>query len=471
MPFNTIEYIAFLLLIVGTSFLLKKNQINYLLILSSSLFIGLYNIEALLFLFLSVCVTYLLNRKIENCNKDKLKKLYYRSGIFINIFFLISLKFIEKKSFGTFNTESILVFIGISFYSLQNIAFLTDSYFKRLKFKTTFLEFSLYAVFFPKILAGPIEFPKEFIPQIQSLNDRKQLLIEGSQRILLGLVKKIVIADRLAELVHYNFDLETSGFGVTNLVVAAIFTFQLYFDFSGYTDIAIGSSKMLGIDLKENFQFPLGSKSITDFWRKWHISLTSWLTNYIFYPLSFRMRKWNKIGVIIAIIITFLISGIWHGFALTFLMYALLHSLYLIIEIITQNQREKFKQLIPNTIHTIISTLITFNLVSLSLIFFRSESLNKAIFILKSIFDYKQFFPPNWERDFFAKLATGGELDILFNFFVTSILLLFMLFLEKKIRTIIQKNNFNWFYFTICILVILMFGVFKSRDQFIYSQF
>jgi D-alanyl-lipoteichoic acid acyltransferase DltB (MBOAT superfamily) len=354
---------------------------------------------------------------------------------------------------------------------LQNIAFLTDSYFKRLKFKTTFLEFSLYAVFFPKILTGPIEFPKEFIPQIQSLNDRKQLLIEGSQRILLGLVKKIVIADRLAELVHYNFDLETSGFGVTNLVVAAIFTFQLYFDFSGYTDIAIGSSKMLGIDLKENFQFPLGSKSITDFWRKWHISLTSWLTNYIFYPLSFRMRKWNKIGVIIAIIITFLISGIWHGFALTFLMYALLHSLYLIIELITQNQREKFKQLIPNTIHTIISTLITFNLVSLSLIFFRSESLNKAIFILKSIFDYKQFFPPNWERDFFAKLATGGELDILFNFFVTSILLLFMLLLEKKIRTIIQKNNFNWFYFTICILVIFMFGVFKSRDQFIYSQF
>ena len=471
MPFNSIEYIAFLLLIVGTIFLLKKNQINSLLILSSCLFIGLYNIEALLFLFLSVCVTYLLYRKIENCNKDTLKKLYYRSGIFINIFFLISLRFIEKKSFETFNTESILVFIGVSFYSLQNIAFLTDSYFKRLKFKTTFLEFSLYAVFFPKILAGPIEFPKEFIPQIQSLNDRKQLLIEGSQRILLGLVKKIVIADRLAELVHYNFDLENSSFGITNLVVAAIFTFQLYFDFSGYTDIAIGSSKMLGIDLKENFQFPLSSKSITEFWRKWHISLTSWLTNYIFYPVSFRMRKWNKIGVILAITITFLISGIWHGFAITFIIYALLHALYLIIELITQNQREFIKQKLPSYIHTLLSTIITFNLVSLSLILFRSDSIQKAFSILKSIFDFKQFFPPNWERDFFAKLATGGELDILFNFYVTSILLLLMLLLEKKIRILIQKNKFNWLYFTICILLIFVFGVFKSRDQFIYSQF
>lgn len=471
MPFNSIDYIAFLMLIVAISFLLKKNQKNYLLIIASCLFIGLYHLEALFLLFFSVCLTYFLYRKIENCKQELHRKTYYRIGILFNIIFLLSLKFIEKKSFETFKTESILLFIGISFYSLQNIAFLTDTYFKRLKFTTTFLEFSLYAVFFPKIVAGPIEFPKEFIPQIQSLNDRKQLLIEGSQRILLGLVKKIVIADRLAELVHYNFDLETSSFGITNLFVAAIFTFQLYFDFSGYTDIAIGSSKMLGIDLKENFQFPLSSKSITEFWRKWHISLTSWLTNYVFYPISFRMRKWNKIGIVSAIIITFLISGIWHGFALTFIIYALLHALYLIIELITQNKREKFKQLLPNTIHTIVSTLITFNLVSLSLIFFRSESLNKALFILKSFLDFKQFFPPNWERDFFAKLATGGELDSLFNFYVTSILLIFMLLLEKKIRTIIQKNNLNWFYFTICILVIFMFGVFKSRDQFIYSQF
>jgi D-alanyl-lipoteichoic acid acyltransferase DltB (MBOAT superfamily) len=471
MPFNSIEYIAFLLLIVAISFLLKKKQKSYLFIISSCLFIGLYHFEALILLLFSICGTYFLNRKIENCKQELHRKTYYRIGILFNIIFLLSLKFIEKKSFETFKAESILLFIGISFYSLQNIAFLTDTYFKRLKFKTTFLEFSLYALFFPKIVAGPIEFPKEFIPQIQSLNDRKQLLIEGLQRILFGLVKKVVIADRLAELVHYNFDLETSSFGITNLLVAAIFTFQLYFDFSGYSDIAIGSSKMLGIDLKENFQFPLSSKSITEFWRKWHISLTSWLTNYVFYPISFRMRKWNKIGVILAITITFLISGIWHGFALTFVIYAALHAIYLIVELITQNKRERLKQKIPTSIHSIISTLITFNLVSLSLIFFRSESLNKALLILKSIFDFKHFFPPKWEKDFFAKLATGGELDSLFNFYVTSILLLVMLLLEKKIRTIIQKNNFNWLYFTVCILVIFMFGVFKGRDQFIYSQF
>lgn len=471
MPFNSFGYFIFLLLVVTFSWIVKSNFKTYFLLFASCFFIGYYQIESLFFLFLSVIATYLSAKKIDTCKKEFNRKLLYRSGVVFNILLLLSLKLLEEKSFKTFRTDSLLIFIGISYYSLQNIAFLTDTYFKRLKFKTTFWEFSLFTAFFPKIIAGPIEFPNGFIPEIQKINERKQLFFEGLQRVILGLLKKTVIADRLAEIVQFNFDNDTSIFGITNLFVSYIFTFQLYFDFSGYSDIAIGSSKMLGINLKENFQFPLASKSITEFWRKWHISLSTWLTNYIFYPMSFRIRKLKKMGVIISIFITFLISGIWHGFAITFIIYALLHSFYLIIEFITQNQREVLKKRIPNSIHLIISTFITFNLISISLIYFRSHSIQKANSILMSIFNFNHFQPKNWLKDFFAKLATNGELDAFFNFMVTIILLFFLYIYESKIRHRIEKNKVNLIFIVCSVLIIFMFGVFKSRDQFIYSQF
>ena len=311
--------------------------------------------------------------------------------------------------------------------------------------------------------------PNEFIPQINKNVITQDNLIIGFNRFLLGLFKKMVIADRLSPAVHSIFDFNDNYQGLTTLIGVYLFTVQLYFDFSGYTDMALGIAKMLGYDLKENFNLPLRSASVSEFWRRWHISLINWFTNYIYYPLVYRLRTYKKTAALTGILITFLVSGIWHGIGFTFLAWAICHILYLSFELFTKRFRVTLSEQLNHTFYNISSIFIVFNAVCFSNIFFRAESFEKAIQLIKNLFS--NFFPDNWLRNFIAPLATGGHQIDEFNFFISILIMGIFLLFEKKINRFAINKKLNLLFITAFIILIFIFGIFNNGERFIYMQF
>lgn len=477
MAFNSIYFILFILLVFFLNYFFKQDHRKYILIAASFGFIGFGKIESLGIFLLSISFTYFIAKKIATNIEQSSQRLYLRLGILGNLLFLFFFKYFDVIGSGmslisnNFNTGNILIALGISFYTLQNVSFLMEVYSNRLKFEYNFADFTLFSSFFPKFVMGPITIPQDFLPQIKNSTLLKSNITCGFQRILLGLVKKIVIADRLSIYVNHNFGHYKFTTGLTSLTIAYLFTLQLFFDFSGYSDIAIGTSKILGFDLKENFNLPLRSKSISEFWRNWHISLTSWITKYVFYPLSFHFRKIKKIGLAIAILATFVVSGIWHGIGITFFVYALSHALYMIFGLFTKSFREKIASNVPNKLVTIAGILLTFNLVSLSFVYFRASGMEQANKLISSVFNFHHFMPQSWYVDYFGRLSLNGDLESLFNFGMSILLCGIFVLFEKRIfqTTVREKVNLN----AILVLLLLLsfFGIFSNQEQFIYNQF
>ena len=466
MEFTSIYYLIFITITLIFFRLCSSKIKPYLLILSSFIFIGLFTIESLLALLFGIISTHLIAKKIEDSKNEFQKKLFFTIGLTLIITSLFILKYIESNQFklSYFKTNKLILFMGISFYGLQNIAYLIDIYYGRIKI-TSLKKFTLFSSLFSKFTAGPITTIQEFKIESSSKNN-SQLIQNGINRIGWGLFKKMVIADRIAPIIAFNFESKNPTLGLTNLVLAYLFTIQLYFDFSGYSDIAIGTSKLFGINLPENFNLPLRSKSISEFWRKWHISLSNWLTKYIFYPISFRYRKTKHWGIIIAIITTFLISGIWHGIYMTFIIYALLHASYLIVETLIK----KPSYLFSHKIFSFLSILVTFNLVSLGFIFFRSTSIEQSFSKIKYIFNFN-FFPENILFDFTQFLSMGGEQENVFNLYITLLLMCLSIIFERKLQNIFNSKKLSVIGLTIILLLITFFGIFDTSKNFIYTQF
>jgi D-alanyl-lipoteichoic acid acyltransferase DltB (MBOAT superfamily) len=275
-----------------------------------------------------------------------------------------------------------IVPLGISFYTLQAISYLMDIYNNVIQPERNFGQYALYLAFFPKLISGPVERGGFLLPQIEKLKPFDyQRLIDGSTRIIWGFFKKLIIADRLGVIVNTVFDSPDNYYRYSPILILAVFSFsiQVYVDFSAYCDIAIGSAKILGIDLTENFNAPYLAKSVTEFWRRWHISFTSWLRDYIFIPLNFASRrKPSKLIKYLNIIIVFLVSGIWHGANFTFIIWGLLHGIYQAIEAVTLNLRNKIvkKYSIGRSSfsHRVFQITRTFLLVTFAWIFFRAST-------------------------------------------------------------------------------------------------
>ncbi len=466
MEFTSIYYLIFITITLIFYRLCSFKVKPYILILSSFIFIGLFTIESLIALLFGIISTHLIAKKIDDCKNEFQKKIFFIIGLALIIASIFILKYIEtyQLKLSYFKTNKLILFMGISFYGLQNIAYLIDIYYGRIKIKSL-KNFTLFSSFFSKFTAGPITTIQDFKIEPTYKND-SQLIQNGINRIGWGLFKKMVIADRIAPIIAYNFESKNPTLGLTNLVLAYLFTIQLYFDFSGYSDIAIGTSKLFGINLPENFNLPLRSKSISEFWRKWHISLSSWLTKYIFYPISFRYRKIKHWGTIAAIVITFLISGIWHGIYMTFIIYALLHASFLIVETLIK----KPSNLFLHKTFSLLSILITFNSVSLGFIFFRSISTEQSFSKIKYIFNFN-FFPKNLLYDFTQYLSMGGEQENVFNLYITILLIGFSIIFERKLQNIFNSKKLRVIGLTIIVLLITFFGIFDKSKNFIYTQF
>jgi D-alanyl-lipoteichoic acid acyltransferase DltB (MBOAT superfamily) len=436
-----------------------------LLLLASFIFYLLSGPVTVIIPILITIITYLTGIYTDISLNNKLRHFFFYSGIILNIGILVLFKYFNSFLSGTQDSflSAFIVPLGISYIVFQAISYLIEIFRGNQRAERNLGHFAFYIFFFPKIISGPIEKAEKFIPQISKLSKFDyNRTVNGFKRLLLGLFLKLVIANRLGlytEAVYSNYQ---SHSGITLFFTALMFTVQLFADFAGYTELAIGSAQILGYDLTENFRRPFASKSITELWRRWHISLTSWVYEYIFNPLAIGLRNWDKWAVVFSGFITFLIVGVWHGAKITFLFFGFIQGFYLAVEFLTKKHRNKLKLKIPKTIHTIAGMLMTFLLFSLSLIFFKAENIDSAMYIVRKIFTFSGSFYPGT----LAYLIYG----------IAGILILF----TKEFSDEFFPGRFKLFNhnrkpvrviaYCSVILFILLIGVFDG-GQFIYFKF
>ena len=309
------------------------------------------------------------------------------TNFFIQIF--------NDVSSGHIDALDIFLPIGISFYTFKGLSYVIDIYMCTLKPTKSFRDFSLYMFFFADLLIGPIDRAADMLPQIQSeINIPKENIGKATYLIMSGLFKKIVIADFIGlNFVDRVFGEPTRYTGVENLLASYAYTLQLYCDFSGYTDMAIGVALLLGFNIMDNFNAPFKAKSIADFWRRWHISLSSWLLDYLFAPLQMKLRNLRIYGNAIALFITFFVIGFWHGASWTFILFGSLHGFYMVVSIFLKNPKTSLynKLKLSNTkLLKFFQVFITFHLVVFAFIFFRAFSIESGWDVVSQIFAFFQ---------------------------------------------------------------------------------
>jgi alginate O-acetyltransferase complex protein AlgI len=429
--------------------------------------------EYILILFFTIILDYYAGIKIEGAH-DKNKKLYLILSLIANIGVLAIFKYYNFL-FGNINNVldvfkitydfpllKILLPIGLSFHTFQAMSYTIEVYRGNQKAERHFGIYALYVMFYPQLVAGPIERPQNILHQFHQKNSINFANItSGLKRMLWGFFKKLVIADRVGIYVDAVFNNADQHNGTTLLLASFLFAFQIYCDFSGYCDIGIGAAKVMGFDLMENFNNPFRSQSISEFWRRWHISLSTWFNDYLFNPIVIGKRDWGKWAVIYALIITFSLSGLWHGAAWNFVLYGFLHGLVLTYEFLTKKWRKKiFKQFSEQT-KKIVSITLVFCFVSIVWIFFRITSVVTGIHIIQKIFT-------NSGIPFF-------DITLIYSLIGISLLLI----IEWSSITgninnvkIFQHPNklLRYSFYCTLIILILAIGVFDG-GQFIYFQF
>jgi alginate O-acetyltransferase complex protein AlgI len=483
MIFNSIAFAVFFVVVFFLywfAFSKTAKSQNIVLLSSSLVFYGWVDWRFLGLILFNACFNYFLGITIYGFKSDRSKNRLLWFGILVNIsvlgFFKYFNFFFESflnvfNYFGanlTYNPLHIILPLGISFFTFQTLGYIIDVYNDKINPSRNLLEFITYVSYFPKILAGPIERAQKFLPQIESkrLFDN-QLAADGMRQILWGLFKKVVIADRCATIVIPIFNNYQDYSGSTLFLGLFLYLFQIYCDFSGYSDIAIGVSKLLGIRLMKNFASPFFSTNISDFWKRWHISLTTWMMDYVFTPLSFMFRRYNMIGLIISIITTFIIVGIWHGANWTFIFYGLLHGLYFIPIVLkgTINKSPVFadRGTFPS-LNDFIAMSGMFLLLMCTTVFFRIDSISHGFYFLNKVFSSSLFSIP----------TTGKGVDVIFILF-SIVVLLFVEWMtqgkEHAFTNIDFKLSFS--YRWIIYVVVFLSVVVSSADeqQFIYFQF
>ena len=481
MLFNSLDFAVFLPIVFMLYWLLNKDTgyQNLLIVFSSYVFYGWWDWKFLSLILISTVVDFLIGLGLEyNKNLHKRKALLWLS-ILTNLGILCYFKyynfFIEnfETAFSIFgyeisiNSLNVILPVGISFYTFQTLSYTIDVYNKKLKPTKDFVVFSAYVSFFPQLVAGPIERATNLLPQF--INKRKfnySLAVDGLRQILWGFFKKIVIADNSAQFANLIFSNSTEYSGSTLLIGALFFTFQIYCDFSGYSDIAIGTSRLFGFNLMKNFAYPYFSRDIAEFWRRWHISLSTWFRDYLYIPLG--GSKVSTPKKIRNTFIIFIISGFWHGSNWTFIVWGLLNAIYFLPVLLAKRNRKNIEivaklSVYPNT-REFLNILLTFILVVFAWIVFRSENLLHAHQIITEVLSPSLFSFPN-----FAGMHKA---------LITIILIICMIIIEwigRNQEFPIKNFGFTWnrpfrlaFYYSLIILIMIFTG---NEQQFIYFQF
>ena len=410
MLFNSFSFLVFLPIVFFLYWFVVNKKLhlqNGLLLVASFFFYACWDYRFLFLLIFSTILGYYTGAKLFEAKTENGKKSWLLLSVFVNLGVLCFFKYFNffSVSFASFLsgfglkihpfTYQIILPLGISFYTFHGLSYVMDIYYNKIQPEKNFIRYAVFVSFFPLLVAGPIERAGHMLPQIQTKRAFQfSMAADGLKQMLWGFFKKVVIADNCALYVNMIFTHADNYSGSTHFLAAIIFSIQMYCDFSGYSDIALGTARLFGIELLRNFAFPFFAKDIAEFWRSWHISLTSLATEYIFTPLSIAFRNFGKWGLGLAIIINFVIIGIWHGANWTFVLFGLLHGCYFIPLIITGKLNVNKKKTQTSTFVDFLKMLGTGILVALTLIVFRSESVSFAVKYFSKIFSSSFFTVP-----------------------------------------------------------------------------
>lgn len=482
MLFNSIDFAIFLPIVFILYWFVTNRNLrlqNFLIVASSYLFYGWWDWRFLSLILFSTLVDYVVGQKLRNEQSPLKRKGLLWVSIFVNLGFLVFFKysnfFLENlvTAFTFFGSEikvnslSIILPVGISFYTFQTLSYTIDVYKRRIQPTNDFIAFSAYVSFFPQLVAGPIERSTHLLPQFYKKRTFDySKAVDGMRQILWGLFKKIVIADNCAEFANQIFNNSADMNGSTLVLGALFFTFQIYGDFSGYSDIAIGTARLFGFDLMRNFNFPYFSRDIAEFWRRWHISLSTWFRDYLYIPIGgSRGGTWMKVR---NTFIIFIVSGFWHGANWTFVAWGALNAIYFLPLLLTKNNRNNLEtvaqgKLLPS-LKEFSSMLLTFGLTVFAWIFFRAENMGHAISYISEIFSPSLFSMPS-----FTGMKRALTIIILVAIFV------FVEWIGREGQFAISNVGIKWkrpiryaMYYAI-IIAIVWFG--GKAQQFIYFKF
>lgn len=478
MLFNSLEFLVFFPMVVAFYFMIPHRFRWILLLLASYYFYMCWSVKYVVLLLFTTIVCYFAAIGIYRSDKKGVRLFYLITCVSIylgTLFFFKYFNFFSESVnalFARFNifynvpTYQFLLPVGISFYTFQAIGYTVDVYRGSIKPEYHFGKFALFKSFFPQLVAGPIERASNLLPQFsQKFSFNYERIRDGIVLMAWGFFKKVVIADRLAEYVNVVYNNPAEYYGMPVIIATLFFAFQIYCDFSGYSDIAVGSAKILGFNLMINFRRPYFAVNIREFWQRWHISLSTWFRDYFYISLGGnRVAVWRWQ---VNLFLTFLVSGIWHGANWTFIIWGALHGFYLVFALWTKNVRLKANKFLGLDSHIklnkVISVLITFALVTFAWIFFRANSVGEALVIIRNMLDFStsDYNLYRFPADLYVAIA--------------SILFLISIEVWMEYPTFIQRvyslrRPYKWALFSTLILSILILGKWDSID-FLYFQF
>ncbi|PWL32318.1 MBOAT family O-acyltransferase [uncultured Roseivirga sp.] len=484
MLFNSFDFAIFLPVVFLLYWFVFKHSLrlqNALIVVASYVFYGWWDWRFLSLILFSTLVDFLVGKQLGKEAKDNKRRLWLWLSVVVNLGFLGFFKYFNfflenfQAAFSFFGFEiggralSIVLPVGISFYTFQTMSYTIDVYRRRMEPTKDFIAFAAFVSFFPQLVAGPIERATHLLPQFyRSRKFNYALAVNGCRQILWGFFKKLVIADNCAEFANQIFNNSEAYGGSTLFLGALFFTFQIYGDFSGYSDIAIGTSRLFGFDLMKNFAFPYFSRDIAEFWRRWHISLSTWFRDYVYIPLGgSRGNRWKQIR---NVFIIFIVSGFWHGANWTFILWGALNALYFLPLLLLNLNRYNLEVVAQKSVLPSLKELaqigITFVLTVLAWVAFRAETISHAGQIYAAIFNLSFFSIPAFD-------SLKGEMVVL-------IMISFMIGMEW----IYRKRNFaldniheqligafRWAVYCLIFLLIVFFRQMEGNIEFIYFQF
>jgi D-alanyl-lipoteichoic acid acyltransferase DltB (MBOAT superfamily) len=477
MFFNSLSFALFLpivFLLYWFVFNKTKSSQNALLIIASYYFYSCWDWRFLFLLVFSTFLDYYTGIRIEKSESEKSRKFWFWLSISVNLGFLGVFKYYNffadsfSQLLNGFGFQSsplllnVILPVGISFYTFHGLSYVIDIYLKRIKAEYNFVDYSLFVSYFPLLVAGPIERATHLLPQVKvkrSFDYDKAK--EGVYQFIWGLVKKVVIADTCATYANAIFDHYESMNTLSLLLGAFYFAFQIYGDFSGYSDMALGMSKLFGLDLLRNFNYPYFSRDIAEFWRRWHISLSSWFRDYVYIPLGgSKGSTWIKVRNVFAI---FLLSGFWHGANWTFIVWGFINALYFLPLLLRDKNRSHIEtvQLQWNfsSLKEVLRMLATFVLCCLAWIFFRAKTITIAFDYIRRIFTNQSFQAQYLENERYS--------------YEIIVLILAFILVEWNSRNKIEpiSGRYSWLKMALCIVTIIALGTYSDYKAFIYFQF
>ncbi|MEO7982898.1 MAG: MBOAT family protein [Bacteroidota bacterium] len=478
MLFNSIDFAIFLPVVFIVYWFVANRNLrfqNTLLLAASYFFYACWDYRFLGLLLFSTALDYLTGITLQGAKRSRKRKTWLWISIIINVGLLGVFKYFNffatsfadgLSSLGirtNIRTLELILPLGISFYTFHGLSYVLDVYKGKTKAERNFIDYAVFVSFFPLLVAGPIERATHLLPQIKKKREFGYTrTVDGLRQILWGLFKKVVIADNCADYANLIFNNPGGYHGSTLVIGAVFFAFQIYCDFSGYSDIAIGTAKLFGIDLLRNFAFPYFSRNIAEFWRRWHISLSSWFRDYLYIPLGgSRGGIWMKLR---NIFIIFLVSGFWHGANWTFIVWGLLNVIYMMPSIIWKTNRNHLEIVAKGkwlpTVKEFFSMVVTFTLVLFAWIFFRALNVHQAFHYISGIFS--------------SSLLTIPEVRPVYLMLLVSIFILIE-WLGREGQYAIQHTGHSWykpfrwsFYLVLTVSIFINLG----REQvFFYFQY